>query len=130
MKSLNKSTLALALALSLCSLASAETVGVMPNRAGGRIQLTDNTSPRCQDLGTRTGKLWQYVVSTTDDGRTAKGCWANNRTDGQIEIRWGADLNYETSLFDAASFTRTEYNARTYDSNGKPRAAAISERML
>ena len=110
-------TIALGIAAATLTMqAKAGTVGFMPNKAGGRIQLTDITSERCKELTAKTQRHWQYAVSTSPEGGAIRGCWTLVKDDGQVEIAWGSDGGYKTSLFDLEDFTRTEYNQRTYDS--------------
>jgi hypothetical protein len=120
---MKKSLIAAALALPL--LANAGTLFTMPNKSGGQIQLTDNTSKRCDALDKKTGRVWQYAVAVSEDGYATKGCWNFLADDLQIEVSWSMDTGYQTSVYSLRDFTQTDYYARTYRDNTKSKGASL-----
>lgn len=60
-----------ALLTGLCSIAQAETIATMPNRAGGKIVLTDDA---CVYQGKNYNNL-NRAYNYTESGYTQEACW-------------------------------------------------------
>lgn len=85
----------LLLALLLCTstLAQADIVAWLKNRAGGYIYFTDT---HCSGKGA----YWKILYATTDSGKSIFGCWFY--ADGMVHVEWN---NGNTSAFNANDLT-------------------------
>ena len=79
-----------------CSVAHADIIATLKNRAGGVIVLTDVPTDRCKNYaGT--------AYATGSDSKTSWGCWFSD--DLMVHIRW---TDGDTTAYPIENFTVNE----------------------
>ena len=77
--------------------ADAEIIATMPNKAGGMMYLTNNTTDRCKPL--------RAMFANNSDGKSIWGCWMIDEM--IIHIKWD---DGGTSAFPVDAFTLVKKN--------------------
>ena len=85
--------LIIALLICFSSVAHADILAWLKNRAGGYMYFTDT---QCSDKGA----YWKIVYSTNDSGGSTFGCWFYS--DGMVHVEWN---NGGTSAFNVNDLT-------------------------
>ena len=98
-----KTLLAIALA-GMTSMASAQTVFVLDNNVGGRIELTDVYAPKIKGLPVCDGRM---IAKAWGKGPDHMGCWTADSSASTVRVFWLTDDQHRT--YDMREFRSTDY---------------------
>jgi hypothetical protein len=91
----------------------ADTLATIPNQAGGKIHLTDNTADTCAK-----GYLAAYSTSSDVNVNVMRGCW--RVIDDSAHILWsnGNERMFPLAVFELTPYGQQRTNNTTTTSKG------------